>query len=405
MRDIFVSGTPDLSPRSDCVIGYQPRDSGGLEIAVESKVAVMYGEAIRGLAEQTLGELGIANGSLSIEDFGAVPFVQQARIEAAVKMAHPELDATTMPELDPHGQSPAGRDRFRRSRLYLPGSQPKLMLNAGIHQPDAIILDLEDSVGAGEKLSARFIVRNALRVLDFFGAERMVRINQGELGREDLASIIPQPVDLVLIPKVETTDQVEAVDADIARICQAVGRKEPVFIMPIIESARGVLNAGEIALASPHNVALTIGLEDYAADLGVERTAGGGESRFARDMVVNAARAAGLQAIGSVFGDVADEDGLRAAAEEAKGMGFDGMGAIHPRQIAVIHEAFAPTDTEIENAKAIVRAYDEAEAQGLGVVSLGSKMIDPPVVQRAQRTVDLAVAVGKLAEGWKDEPE
>ncbi|MEE9161574.1 MAG: aldolase/citrate lyase family protein, partial [Candidatus Neomarinimicrobiota bacterium] len=223
MRDIFVSGTPDLGPRSDCVIGYQPRDSGGLEIAVESKVAVMYGKAIRALAEQTLGELGIAHGSLSIEDFGAVPFVQQARIEAAVKMAHPELDATSQPELDLHGQSAAGRDRFRRSRLYLPGSQPKLMLNAGIHQPDAIILDLEDSVGAGEKLSARFIVRNALRVLDFFGAERMVRINQGELGSEDLAAIVPQPVDLVLIPKVETADQVEAVDAEIARICQAVG--------------------------------------------------------------------------------------------------------------------------------------------------------------------------------------
>ncbi|MCH7497928.1 MAG: citrate lyase ACP [Candidatus Marinimicrobia bacterium] len=397
----YLSGIAGSNPRSDCIVRYRPRSTGGLKITIESKVAVMYGEAIREQAGRTLAELGVAAGGLEIEDFGALPYVLQARIEAAVKAALPELDRTSLPALTDFGHPPSRRDRFRRSRLYLPGAQPKFMLNAGIHRPDAIILDLEDAVGPPEKLSARLIVRNALRVLDFFGAERMVRINQGALGRDDLTAIVPQPVDLILIPKVETAHQVVAVDEHITALCRACGREEPPFLMPILESAKGILNAQAIADASPHNVALAIGLEDYSADLGVARTAEGVESAFARSMVVNAARSAGLQASDSVFSDVGDRDGLWAAATNAKALGFDGMGAIHPRQIAVIHEAFAPTDEELEQAKTIVLAFDEAEAQGLGVVSLGTKMIDAPVVQRAERTVELAVALGKLAKGWR----
>ena len=396
MSKYFVSGIAGSGLRSDCVVRYWPRATGGLNVSIESRVAVMYGEAIRSLAEETLGDLGISSGELQMDDFGALPFVQQARIEAAVKGAHPELVTDSLPARNDFGHPRSRRGRFRRSRLYLPGSQPKFMLNAGIHKPDGIILDLEDSVSPVEKPSARLIVRNALRVLDFFGAERMVRINQGEAGRNDLTAIVPQPVDLVLLPKVETAGQVREVDEHIARLGKATGRKEPVWLMPIIESARGVLNALDIAQASPNIVALAIGLEDYAADLGVERTAEGSESAFARNMVVNAARAAGVQAIASVFSDVADMDGLLAAAGDAKAMGFEGMGAIHPRQIDAIHDAFAPSDPEIENARAVVLAFDEAEAQGLGVVSLGSKMIDPPVVKRAQRTLAMAEATGLL---------
>ena len=401
MNSEFVSGIPGPDIRSDCRVRYQPKSSGGLEVHIDSKVAVMYGRSIQRLAETALADLGVADGALYIEDFGALPFVIQARIEAAVKLAHPELRAESLPELKDHSRQAIRRDRFRRSRLYIPGDMPRFMLNAGIHRPDAVILDLEDSVAPPEKSSARLIVRNALRTLDFFGAEPMVRINHSDLGRQDLEAVVPQPVHLVLIPKAETAEQVRTVAEKIKEISENCGRREPVFLMPILESALGIVNAPAIAAASPSTVALAIGLEDYTADLGVQRTLEGRESFFARSMVVNAARSAGLQAIGTVFSDVDDMEGLRAAALEARSLGFDGMGAIHPRQIQVIHEAFAPTAAQIEQAKAIVLAFDEAQARGLGVVSLGTKMIDPPVVKRAQGTVDLAVSAGLLDEGWR----
>ncbi len=402
MSNEYISGTTAGLARSDCLVTYQSKARGKLEIEITSKVEVLFGRAIREVAERTLADLGISSCRLEIEDGGALPFVLQARIEAAVKQAHPKLTAESLPEIQPHSQYPSSRERFRRSRIYIPGAQPKLMLNVGIHQPDGVILDLEDSVAPVEKPSARLIVRNALRTLDFFGAEKMVRINQGKLGLADLEAIIPQPVHLVLLPKVETAYQVRQVDEKIAEIAADCGRQEPVYLMPIIESTLGVMNALSIAQTGKNIVALAIGLEDYTADLGVPRTLEGRESFFARSMVVNAARAAGLQAIATVFSDVQDMEGLAAAAREAKALGCDGMGAIHPRQIKVIHEAFAPTADEVEKAQKIVRAFDEAQARGLGVVSLGSKMIDPPVVKRAQQTVDLAMATGMLVENWKE---
>ena len=145
-------------------------------------------------------------------------------------------------------------------------------------------------------------------------------------------------------------------------------------------------------------VALTIGLEDYTADLGVRKTLDGAESLYARGRLVNAARAAGVQAIDSVFGDVGDEEGLRRWAGRSRGLGFEGMGCIHPRQIQPIHEAFAPSQEEIAKALRIVAAFDEAEAKGLGVVSLGTRMVDPPVVLRAQRLVDVARRAGLIEE-------
>jgi citrate lyase subunit beta/citryl-CoA lyase len=171
--------------------------------------------------------------------------------------------------------------------------------------------------------------------------------------------------------------------------------------MPIIESGRGVLKALEIAEAAANVVALAIGLEDYTADLGVQRTDQGNESFFARSMLVNAARAAGVQAIDTVFSDVENEIGLRRSVQEAKALGFNGKGCIHPRQIKPVNDEFAPSAEEIEKAKQIVLAFDKAEKQGLGVVALGTKMIDPPVVKRAQRVIDLALANKLLAKNWK----
>ena len=164
--------------------------------------------------------------------------------------------------------------------------------------------------------------------------------------------------------------------------------------MPILESALGIENAFEVAKASPDIVALTIGLEDYTADLGVVKTPNGGESLFARQRVVNAAHAAGVQAIDSVFGDVGDIERLERWALDSRALGFEGMGCVHPAQIPVIHRGFAPSGAEIEKARKIVDAYNEAQQKGLGVVSLGSKMIDPPVVERALKLIARAQTMG-----------
>lgn len=402
MIKTFQAGPQGDGIKSDCQVFYTP-DSRPLQIEIESKVKVLFSEAIRKLAENTFEALGIKTGSVEIKDFGALPFIMMAQIETVVRRAHPEITTAVLPEIKEHARYKTAPGRFRRSRLYLPGNQPKLFLNAGIHKPDCIILDLEDSVPPAEKDSARIIVRNALRTLDFFGSERLVRINQGELGMQDLEVIIPHNVHVVLLPKAETAEQVIAMDQKVQEILKREGIDQPVYFMPILESALGVLNAREIAMASKFNIALAMGLEDYTADIGTQRTLEGKESFFARSMLVNAAKAAGIQAIDTVFSDVGNEEALRHSVQETKALGFDGMGCIHPRQIKPIHEEFAPSETEIEKAKCIILAADEAEAKGLGVVAVGSKMIDPPVVKRAERTLRMAMDTGILGEDWKIE--
>lgn len=402
MTTKYMSGPGGIKLRSDLRVFYTP-SSNPLKISIQSSVKVLFGQSLLEQAESVCKELGVNTGELALEDFGALPFLVSARIESTLKKAIPSLEKEFLPEMKTHCTYPSSKDRFRRSRLYLPGNQIKLMLNAGIHKPDGIILDLEDAVAPPEKEDTRYVVRNALRTLDFFGSERMVRINQGEMGLKDLEFVIPHNVHLVLIPKVESTNQLLAVDKKIADICKQCGRTEPVYLMPIIESGRGILKALEIAEASKNNVALAIGLEDYTADIGTQRTNEGTESFFARSMIVNAARATGLQPIDTVFSDVGDEAGLRESVREAKQLGFDGKGCIHPRQILPLHEEFAPKQSEIDKATKIVLAFDKAEAEGLGVVSLGTKMIDPPVVKRAQNTVNLAIATGLLNHDWKQE--
>jgi citrate lyase subunit beta / citryl-CoA lyase len=404
MGEIITTGNKGKAIRSDCFITLEMKTSGGRDISLESKVNVMYGRDIMRQVNEILDLFGITDVSLKIEDSGALPLVISARLEAAIKKA-PASDKNFLPGMLKENNYSTTRDRNRFSRLYLPGNTPSLMINAGIHRPDGIILDLEDAVAPDKKDEARFLVRNALLGINFYGAERMVRINQGERGLEDLDYIIPYNVNLVLLPKCETPEQLISVNRKIDSLKKKHKIKNPVWLMPIIESALGVINAYAIASAAENIVSLAIGLEDYTADLGTRRTTEGTESFFARTMVVNAARAAGIQPIDSVFSDVGDMEGLKQTVLRSKAMGFDGMGCIHPRQIRVIHENFAPSAEETEKAKKIVFAYHKAVEQGLGVVSLGTKMIDPPVVKRALNTINVAVKTGKLAENWRESYE
>lgn len=399
-NQVVTAGNNDEKSRSDCFVALELTGSGGIEIELNSKVNTLYGQSIRGLCLELMEYFGIRHARLKMEDRGALPFVIAARIEAAVKqLLNTDLDY--LPKLAESNRYYTPFDLMRISRLYLPGNTPSLMINAGIHKPSGIILDLEDAVGIGKKAEARFLVRNALRSVDFMGAERMVRINQLPKGLDDLEFIVPHDVNLVLIPKCESADQVRQVNEKIFSVQKQAGNEYTVWLMPIIESALGVVRAYDIASSAKNIVALAIGLEDYTADLGVARTNEGQESLFARSQLVNACKAAGIQAIDSVFSDVGDMEALKQNVLRSKALGFDGMGCIHPRQIKVIHENFAPTDKQIDSAMKIVLAYIDAEKKGLGVVSIGTKMIDAPVVKKARRTIEMAISLGILSSEWQ----
>lgn len=390
-----TAGNAGPKVRSDCEITLELKERGGIEIDLTSKVKALYGDSITSLCREVLTFFKIRNARVTVTDSGALPFVIAARIEAAVRRLK-DTNLEFLPELIKENMYSTTGDRFRFSRLYLPGNTPSMMLNAGLHSADGIILDLEDSVAPEKKDEARILVRNALRQVDFRGAERMVRINQGEAGLKDLQYVVSHNVNLILVPKCELPDHVKIVDSEISAIRKRTGIKYPVFLMPIIESALGIENSTDIARASENIVALAIGLEDFTADLGVPRTAEGKESLYARSRLVIAAKAAGVQPIDSVFSDVSDMEALRQNVMNSKALGFEGMGCIHPRQVAVINQGFAPDESEIEKSVKIVAAYEEARKRGDGVAAVGSKMIDQPVVLRAQKTISLARKLGRM---------
>lgn len=404
MKDKVVTvGNYGPKIRSDCEITLELKTGGGIIIGnLNSKVRVLYGESIRDQCIAILKYFGITDAELCINDSGALPFVIAARLEYAIKKLV-KSDAEFLPEMLNENMYSTSPGRLRFSRLYIPGNNPSMMINAGLHSADGIILDLEDSVSPEKKDEARILVRNALRQISFGHAERMVRINQGERGLEDLDYVVPHNVNLILIPKCEDVSYIKSVDERISEIRSSQNLKDPVHLMPIIESALGVEMSFEIARSSSNVVAIAIGLEDLTADIGVSRTTQGNESFYARTRLVNAARAAGIQPIDSVFSELSDMEALHLNVLASKALGFEGMGCIHPRQIPVINKGFAPDVEEIENAKSIVRAYKSASLQGFSVVTLGSKMIDPPVVARAQKIVDRAISLGILSENWIDE--
>jgi citrate lyase subunit beta/citryl-CoA lyase len=382
--------------RSDLNVAYEPGDN-DLLIDVHSKVDYLFGDAIEEAVRRVAEIFAVRSGRLAVADAGALEWVILARAEACVRRAGFD-GPPVLPEPAPEADAPRCRDRLRRSRLYIPGNQPKLMVSGGLYGADAIILDLEDSVPPAEKDAARILVRNALVALDWGSSERMVRINQGAVGEEDLAAIAAHNPHILLLPKVETPTQVGRA----AEVLQRLAGEGAAFLMPILESPLGIHNAFEIAAADPSVVALTLGLEDLSAELAAPRTAEGWESFLARQTTVYAARAVGVQPIGSVFSDISDEDGLAAYVRRERGLGFDGVGCIHPRQIPVVHREMTPSDAEVERAVRVVRAAREAEERGLGAVAVGSKMVDPPVVRQAERTVALGVAGGVLAKDWDD---
>ncbi|MFO8051672.1 MAG: CoA ester lyase [Thermoplasmatota archaeon] len=302
--------------------------------------------------------------------------------------------------------------RLRRSRLYVPGNNPKMIPPAGLYGADVISLDLEDSVGPDFKIDARMLVSEALKVVDFGqNVEVTVRINPVDTpwGKWDIKQIVCERLDGIYIPKVETSEDVILVDELVTDMEEKkgldIGR---IKIFATMETAKGILNAPEIASCSKRLEGITIGAEDLTADLGGERSADGLAIHTARQMVVLSAKAAGIQAIDTVYSDFKDMDGLRKETLMIKKMGFDGKACIHPTQIEIIHECFNPTREEIDYSVKVKNAIKEAKEKGSGVIALGRKMIDRPIVIRAEKILaraeaaDLYIPTIKEIEGSRE---
>lgn len=293
------------------------------------------------------------------------------------------------------------RFRLRRSLLYVPGNMPSMLQNIPIFAADAVIIDLEDAVPLSEKDAARRLVRRFLETYRDRRQEVLVRINalDTEWGRDDLAEVLPALPDGIRLPKADTPEIVERLDTLLTEHEEALGVEIGRFrVLPSIESAQGVINCIDIAATSPRILGLAFGAEDYTASMEIERTKTGEELFNARSRVVWAAKAAGVQAIDSIFSDVKDVDAFRREVELVKGLGYTGKSLINPRQIDVCHEVFQPKPEEIAYALEVVEAIRRAREMGTGVISLKGKMVDAPVVKRAMRVLRTAHAQGLVDE-------
>ncbi len=359
-----------------------------LAVAVATDDPNLFERGIREVVDETLAALapqGRVKATVSIADKGSLNYVIAARVEAAVRLAFPEIPAIA-PKVR---RRPSEKDAPRRSRLYAPGNNPRILVGIELHGADCVLVDLEDSVPPAEKPAARVLVKHLLCAIDFSN-EVWVRINPLSLGgADDVREVLLARPHGVALPKAESKDDVVALSRELAKTEEAVGAPlGSTWIMPIVETAKGILHAAEIADADPRVAVVAFGAEDFTRDVGARRTL---ESLlFARSMIVVAAKAAGVQASDTVYADVDDEVGLAAEAKLARDLGFDGKGAIHPAQVPIVHAAFTPSEKEMDEARRIVAAAEEAEAQGIGAIAIGGKMVDRPVLERARRALRLA---------------
>jgi citrate lyase subunit beta/citryl-CoA lyase len=285
--------------------------------------------------------------------------------------------------------------------MFVPGSNPSMLKEAYIYGADSLMFDLEDAVAITEKDSARFLVYNAIKTIDYGNTEVVVRINglDTAFGRDDIEAVVRAGVDVIRLPKTERKEDILEVEAVIEEVERKIGREiGSTKMMAAIESPIGVINAYEIASASKRLIAIALGAEDYVTNMKTKRYANGLELLGARTQIIIAARAAGIYAIDTVYTDVDNEEGFKNEVELIKQLGFDGKSVINPRQIPMVNEIYTPSEDEIRKSINVIKAAKEAEERGLGVISLNGKMIDKPIVDRADRVLQLASAVGLYKE-------
>lgn len=430
IRDQFEAG---FVSKSDCLVKYQATAE-PLSIEVHSSVQSLFGNAIRTCAMQMLEEFKVTTGALLVDDDGALDLVIRARIEAVLRSAGylsqkrlfvdasseisrqtgvPTIESEKNASLDGGIERP-GRSLVKQQvRLYMPGDQPHFAINADFYGADILIFDLEDSVPLARKFEARILVRRFLENSFLFRkSERAVRINplSTEESVHDIAEIVPAMPDIILLPKCESAMDVERLDTLLTANEEEYGLVPgSIRIMPIIESAKGVLAAYEIARASQRNSALCFGYEDFSRDIQskpdivkVAHVQDDGsqkvniqlnpvssiDSLLARQIIILASRAAGIEPLDSSYSDIGNTEGLLNSCYEARALGFTGKSVIHPTQIPYVKKAFLPSDEEVQYAKAVIAAYEESLKAGKGAVAIDGQMIDIPVVEKARRIIE-----------------
>jgi len=430
IRDQFEAG---FVSKSDCLVKYQATAE-PLSIEVHSSVQSLFGNAIRTCAMQMLEEFKVTTGALLVDDDGALDLVIRARIEAVLRSAGylsqkrlfvdasseisrqtgvPTIESEKNASLDGGIERP-GRSLVKQQvRLYMPGDQPHFAINADFYGADILIFDLEDSVPLARKFEARILVRRFLENSFLFRkSERAVRINplSTEESVHDIAEIVPAMPDIILLPKCESAMDVERLDTLLTANEEEYGLVPgSIRIMPIIESAKGVLAAYEIARASQRNSALCFGYEDFSRDIQskpdivkVAHVQDDGsqkvniqlnpvsyiDSLLARQIIILASRAADIEPLDSSYSDIENTEGLLNSCYEARALGFTGKSVIHPSQIPYVKKAFLPSDEEVQYAKAVIAAYEESLKAGKGAVAIDGQMIDIPVVEKARRIIE-----------------
>jgi citrate lyase subunit beta/citryl-CoA lyase len=291
--------------------------------------------------------------------------------------------------------------KLRRAMLFVPGNNPSMLQNAGIYGADSLIFDLEDAVSVLEKDTARDLVKSTIKNLKY-PCEVGVRINHISTlwGRADLDAVLPSKPNFIRLPKAEAAEEIQLIDEIISQVeAKCNFEVGSIKMMAAIESPKGLRNAYEIATASPRMMALAIGGEDFSTSLKTGKSKSGRELFVARSMLIFAAREAGIDAIDSVFSDVRDDDAFIQEVTLAKELGFDGKSCVNPRQVDLAYEVFTPSSKEIDHAKRVLEAYQEALERKSGVISLNGKMIDAPMITRAERVLAYATAVGAIQEG------
>jgi len=291
-------------------------------------------------------------------------------------------------------------ERLRRTMMFVPGANAAMLRDAPLYGADSVMFDLEDAVSLNEKDSARTLVHFALKTFDYSAIETVVRINGLDtVGALDIEAMVLAGVNVIRLPKTETAQDIIDVAAVITQVEEdndlPVGTTK---MMAAIESAEGVLNARDIATASERLIGIALGAEDYVTNMKTRRYPDGQELLFARSMILHAARDAGIAAIDTVFSDINDTDGFIAETTRIKQLGFDGKSVINPRQIPLVNGIYAPSKAEIQQAKEVIWAIREAESKGSGVISLNGKMVDKPIVERAERVIALAKAAKLITE-------
>ena len=404
--------------KGDCRVTVEEGEE-GIQLILTSSVIGQYEKQIRHVIFKTLECMGITNLNIRVEDKGALDCILQARVEGAVYRMRNKTENIPWEGLDwkqeernrgkegKNEEKVAGerncrgteekKTRLRRTMMFVNAQKPTLLKDPWIYGEDCVILDLEDGVAEGQKDAARFTLFHTLREMDYRDCERIVRINglDTPYWKEDIRCAVAGGCDAIRIPKTESAEEVCTVEKEIERAEKEFGR-EPgsVLIMAAVESARGVVKALEICEASRRLFGIALSGGDYTRDLHTHITGTGVELQGARENLVIAARAAGVQCFDTVYTDLDNQEGFQKETQTIHLMGFDGKSIIHPGQIRLVHEIFTPTEKEIVFAEKVVEEIEEKRAQGIGVFTVDGKMIDIAFYDGAKRVLKLAKAAG-----------